>query len=68
MDKRVGSKIIGVIPWNAGFFDAMAEGKTLDFFLRNQFTTKREENYEFILQAEKTATYIKKHILLSGGL
>lgn len=68
LDKRVGSKIIGVIPWNAGFFDAMAEGKTLDFFLRNQFTTKREENYEFILQAEKTATYIKKHILLSGGL
>lgn len=52
----------GVIPINVGFMDALSEGNVLDFFLKNQLATKKEENYEFISQAKKTAECLKKSI------
>ena len=62
-DKMVGSRIIGEIYRNVGFFNAMCSGKTLDFFIRNQRTIKKEENYEFICQAKKAAESIGKKII-----
>ncbi len=59
---RSKGKIIGAVPVNAGYRDAMIEGRTLEFFLKNQFVGKKEENYEFITQTKKAAEYIKKSI------
>lgn len=53
-------KIIGVIPMNAGYMDAMAEGRTLEFFLRNELVKKKEDNYEFIYQAKRATEQLKK--------
>jgi len=61
---RAKEKLIGGIPICAGYRDAMIEGKTLEFFFRNQMAEKKEENYEFIAQTKKAADYIKKSILL----
>lgn len=58
-------KLAGVIPINAGFLDAMSEGRTLDYFFRNQRVKKKEENYGFIVQTKKAAECIKKNIFLS---
>lgn len=55
----------GTIPVNTGFMDAMQEGKALDFFLRNQMSAKKEENYEFMVQTKKAAEVIKQRILVS---
>lgn len=57
-------RIAGAVPINAGFLDAMADGRILDFLLRNQLSKKNEDNYEFIFQTKKTAEYIRKAILL----
>lgn len=57
--------IAGVIPINNGFFDAMSEGQTCDFFYRNQLVRKKEENYEFIVQTKKAAEFIRKSIFIS---
>lgn len=58
-------KLAGVIPMNSGFFDAMAEGQTCDYFYRNQLVRKKEENYEFIVQTKKAAEFIRKGVFLS---
>lgn len=57
--------IAGTVPMNHGFLDAMSEGKTLHFFLKNQLVIKKEENYEFIFQVKKTAENIRKSLFLS---
>lgn len=54
--------IAGVIPMNSGFFDAMQEGKCLDYLYKNQKCRKREENYEFMVQTKQATEYIKKNI------
>jgi len=64
-EKIRNSRILGEIYRNADFFDAMCDGKTIDFFLRNQLVAKKEENYEFIFQAKKTAKCIGKKIISS---
>ena len=61
----VKDKMLGIIPINTGYRDAMIEGRTLDFFLKNQLSEKKEENYEFIVQTKKAANNIRKKILLS---
>lgn len=61
---KIGNRILGEICKNTGFFDAMCEGKTLEFFLRNQMVVKNEENYEFICQAKKTAECVGQKINL----
>ena len=61
----LGGRIIGEIYQNVGFFDAMCSGKTLEFLFRNQRTVKKEENYEFICQAKKTAENVGKKIILT---
>jgi len=53
---------ITTMPINTGFFDAMWEGRTLDFFYKNQNVRKKEENYEFILQTKKAARAIKNSL------
>ncbi len=58
-------EIFGAVPINTGFFDAMAEGKTLDYFFRNQWTGKKEENYEFIFETKKAVERIRKSLFLS---
>lgn len=62
-DIRQKQLLCGVIPLNGGFFDAMAEGNTLDFFYRNQRIRSKEENYEFFVQTKKTAENIRKKLL-----
>lgn len=57
--------LAGMVPMNAGYLDAMSEGKALHFFLENQLVLKKEENYEFIHQAKKTAENIKKRLFFS---
>lgn len=57
--------LAGAVPLNVGYMDALAEGNTLHFLLRNQFVRKKEENYEFIFQAKKTAETIRKILFLS---
>jgi len=63
-NKELRQKIAGVIPNNVGFFDAMAEGKALDYFMKNRRLNKKEENYEFIVQTKKAAEYLRKQILV----
>ena len=60
-EHRYGLPMVGAIPVNAGYMDAMSEGRTLDFFLRNEFAEKKEENYEFIIQAKRTAEALKRY-------
>jgi len=55
----------GVIPLNNGFFDAMTEGRTLDFFYRNQRMRRNEENYEFIAQTKEAAENIRKKLFIA---
>ncbi|MBQ8040572.1 MAG: hypothetical protein IJ274_12035, partial [Lachnospiraceae bacterium] len=65
LKKRKGNvqgTLAGVIPMNVGFLDAMADGRTLDFLLRNQLSKKNEENYEFILETKKATERIKKKL------
>lgn len=63
--KETTAELAGVIPLNTGFFDAMTEGKVTEFFWKNQRVRRKEENYEFIVQTQKTADYIRKKLLLS---
>ncbi|MBP3611441.1 MAG: hypothetical protein J6J42_14040 [Lachnospiraceae bacterium] len=58
--RKYCARMFGAIPRNAGFLDAMTEGRTLDFFMRNKLVGKKEENYEFIIQTQRTAECIKK--------
>ena len=62
---RWKEKFAGVVPMNTAFFDAMMQGKTLEFLLKNQLVRKNEENYEFMVQTQKTAEYIKRNIFVS---
>jgi len=61
-DLQKRNNLCGLIPLNSGFFDAMAEGKVLDFFYRNQQVRYHEENYDFIVQTKKAAENIRKKI------
>lgn len=63
-NKEFWKNFAGVIPNNVGFLDAMAEGKTLDYFMKNRRLNKKEENYEFIVQTKKAAEYIRKQIFI----
>ena len=60
--RKCKGKILGEIPMNAGYLDAMSEGRTLEFFLRNQWVEKKEENYEFMVQAKKAAECFKTNL------
>ena len=53
-------KWIGTVPSNIGFMDAMIEGRTLEFFLKNELIGKKEKNYEFMEQTKRTAEQLKK--------
>ena len=64
-DIRKKRALCGVVPINGGFFDAMTEGRVVDYFYRNQRVRNKEENYEFIVQTKKTAENIRKR-LFSG--
>lgn len=57
-------EVAGVIPVNRGFFDAMSDGKVLDYFYRNQEVRKKEDNYEFMVQTKKAAENIRKKLFL----
>lgn len=57
---RMGGEYIGTIPDCVGYMDAMAEGRTLEFFLRNQMVGKKEANYEFMEQTRQTAMRFKE--------
>lgn len=61
--KKRSDKFLGDIYWNCDFFNAMSEGKTLDFFFRNAATIKNEENYEFFIQVKKASEHIRKKII-----
>ena len=63
---KIQGKLIGIVLINTGFFDAMAEGRTLDFFYKNQKVRKKEENYEFIFQTKRVVRVLRKSIFLSG--
>ena len=56
---------MGGIPINPGYLDAMSEGRTLEFFLKNQWVEKKEENYEFIIQSKKAAECFYKKLFVS---
>ena len=54
----------GVVPVNKDFFDALATGRTLDFFYKNQYVRKKEENYEFFVQTKRAAEQIKRAVFV----
>lgn len=66
IDKNTKGRMAGVIPINKAFFDAMTTGRTLDFFFRNQYVRKKEENYEFIIQTKRAAEKIKNALFVPG--
>ncbi len=57
---RGKGKWIGTVPVNVNFMDAMVEGRTLEFFLKNELVGKKEEQYEFMEQTKQTAEQLKK--------
>ena len=59
---RAGGKIIGTVPECTGYMDAMAEGRTLEFFLKNQMVGKKETNYEFMEQTRQSAEKLKQYM------
>lgn len=61
--KRKNNIFMGDILLNCEFFNAMSEGKALDFFLRNSVSAKNEENYEFVIRAKKTAERIRNKVI-----
>lgn len=63
---REKSRVIGCIPCNAEFMDAMEERKVLDFCLRNEFARKNEEQYAFMEHTRKVACRIAKSIRVGG--
>ena len=56
---------VGVVPWNAGYMDAMSEGRTMEFFLKNVHVRARDENYEFMEETRKTAETIRRRLFIS---
>ena len=58
--KEFRNDLLGMIPMDVGYMDAMSEGRAPEFFLKNQWAEKNEEHYEFIFQAQKTAEKLKK--------
>jgi len=60
--KRTG---IGAVLMNEGYLDALAEGKAAEFFLKNEYVMKKEENYEFMALAKRAAKEIKESVFLS---
>ena len=61
-DYRVKGKWIGIVPMNIGFMDAMIEGRTLEFFLKNELIGKKEKNYEFMEQTKQAAEQLNKYL------
>lgn len=68
---------VGMIPRNTEYLEAMAEGRVIEFFLRNECGRKREGNAAFMEQARRAARSLsgladgagrKKKIFLSGTL
>lgn len=59
---RMGGTYIGAIPNCVGYMDAMAEGRTLEFFLKNQMVGKKEANYEFMEQTRQTTIRLKERM------
>ena len=57
-------KVIGAIPANPGFMDALAEGRTMEYFLRNERVKKREGNYEFMAETKKVTERMRKYLHL----
>ena len=55
----------GVIPLCEGYMDAFADGKAMEFFLKNEFAGKKDENYEFMEKVKKAAKGISDGIFLS---
>lgn len=63
--KKINEIFLGQILLNCDFFNAMSEGKALDFFFRNSVPVKNEENYEFVIQVKKTAEHIRNKVICS---
>ena len=59
---RTKWKWLGTVPMNIGFMDAMIEGRTLEFFLKNELIGKKEKNYEFMEQTKRTAEQLNKYL------
>jgi|GEM_PF-3331081 len=56
--------MLGSVPWNEGYMDAVADGKAVEFLLRNENVGKRESNYEFMEGAKKAAKKLHDFIFL----
>ncbi len=56
----VFGKFLGTVPESAGYLDAMIERRTLEFFLRNRFSEKKDSNYEFIFQTKQAAEQLMR--------
>ena len=55
---------VGAVPLCEGYMDALADGKAVDFFLKNEYARKRDENYEFMESVKRAAKGISDSILL----
>lgn len=66
IERCTKNRMAGVIPINKDFFDALTTGRVLDFFFRNQYIQKKEENYEFIIQTQRAAKQIRNALFLPG--
>lgn len=67
---------VGMIPRNAEYLEAMAEGRVIEFFLKNECGRRRESNAAFMEQTRYTARRLfeltdgggEKKVFLSGTL
>ena len=55
----------GAIPLSEGYMDALADGKAMEFFMRNEYAGKKDENYEFIQNTKRAAKRIREAVILS---
>ncbi len=56
---------IGAVPLCEGYMDALSEGKAMEFFMKNEYAGKRDENYEFVDTVKKAAKGISNAVFLS---
>lgn len=57
---------IGVIPYNIQCHDAVSQGKIVPFIMKNIFSKKHENNFEFINNVFKSANMILKKAGVDG--
>lgn len=55
-----GKGCVAVIPKNEEYLDAMADGRVIEFFLRNEYAGRKEKNVAFMEQTRQAAEKLQR--------